>query len=112
MGRALPAAAPAPLENASGTTPKIKASEVIKIGRKRKRAASNAAATANVSGTNINTATINGSLMVYARVSYRDCVLIFPVTFSLTSTPKIKSEVTAVVKNICDNNADFYGMLN
>ena len=68
--------------------------------------ASNAAATANVSGTNITTATINGSLVLYARVSYRDCVLIFPVTFSLTTTPKIKSEVIAVVKNICDNNAD------
>lgn len=53
--------------------------------------ASNAAATANVSGTNITTATINEVLWCYARVSYRDCVLIFPVTFSLTSTPKIKS---------------------
>jgi len=38
------APAPAPLENASGATPRMKAREVIRIGRKRRRAASSAAA--------------------------------------------------------------------
>ena len=38
------APAPAPLENASGATPRMNASEVIRIGRKRSRAASSAAA--------------------------------------------------------------------
>ncbi|MNC94360.1 hypothetical protein D3C83_111930 [compost metagenome] len=33
-----------PLENASGITPRMNASEVIRIGRKRRRAASTAAA--------------------------------------------------------------------
>src|SRR5690606_15392602 len=36
-------AAPAPLEIASGTTPRMKASEVMTIGRRRSRAASSAA---------------------------------------------------------------------
>jgi len=40
------APAPAPLENASGTTPRMKASEVMMIGRKRSRAASSAPADA------------------------------------------------------------------
>jgi hypothetical protein len=38
------APAPAPLEKASGATPRMKASEVMRIGRKRSRAASTAAA--------------------------------------------------------------------
>ena len=38
------APAPAPLENASGSTPRMNASEVIRIGRNRSRAASSAAA--------------------------------------------------------------------
>lgn len=65
-----------------------------------------AQAQANISGTSINTANVNGNLVVYARVSLYDCVLIFPVTFTLIETPKIKTEINAVIKNICDNNAD------
>ena len=38
------APAPAPLASISGTTPRMKANAVIKIGRKRSRADSNAAA--------------------------------------------------------------------
>ena len=38
------APAPAPVENASGSTPRMKASEVMRIGRKRSRAASSAEA--------------------------------------------------------------------
>ncbi len=38
------APAPAPLENARGTTPRMNASDVITIGRNRSRAASMAAA--------------------------------------------------------------------
>src|SRR5262249_49187257 len=38
------APAPAPIEMASGSTPRMKASDVIRIGRKRRRAASRAAA--------------------------------------------------------------------
>ena len=40
------AAAPAPVANTSGTTPSTNASEVITIGRKRRRAASTAASSA------------------------------------------------------------------
>src|SRR5271169_4536218 len=39
------ALAPAPVANTSGTTPRIKANEVMRIGRKRSRAASTAAST-------------------------------------------------------------------
>jgi hypothetical protein len=66
----------------------------------------NAAALANVAGTNITSVTINGNLTVHARVSYQSCVLIFPVVFNLVNTPKIAPEVNATIKNICDNNAD------
>jgi hypothetical protein len=41
------APAPAPVDSASGSTPRMKASEVIRIGRKRRRAASTAAAEAD-----------------------------------------------------------------
>ena len=37
------AAAPAPVENAGGSTPRMNAKEVVNIGRKRKRVASRAA---------------------------------------------------------------------
>jgi hypothetical protein len=37
-------AAPAPVEKTSGETPRMNASEVIRMGRKRSRAASTAAA--------------------------------------------------------------------
>lgn len=60
----------------------------------------------NVAGSVISSTVVNGSKIVYVRVSYRDCVLVFPVTFSLVSTPKINPNINAQIKNICDNNAD------
>ena len=67
-----------------------------------------AAANANLPGTNISTAAVTSAtnLVVYARVSLHDCVEIFPITFSLYKAPEIKTNYTALVKNLCDNNAD------
>src|SRR6185436_17492430 len=50
------APAPAPLEKTSGITPRINASEVIRIGRKRSRAASTAAAEADNPSSRFSTA--------------------------------------------------------
>lgn len=66
----------------------------------------NAAAQANVTGTDITSATVNGNVTLYARVIYQSCFIIFPVSFNLVNTPKIAPDVNAVIKNICDNNAD------
>ena len=50
------APAPAPVEIASGSTPRMKASEVMRIGRKRSRAASTAAAEADSPSSCLSTA--------------------------------------------------------
>ena len=50
------APAPAPLENANGTTPRINANEVIKMGRNRKRAASREASRALIPSSRFSTA--------------------------------------------------------
>lgn len=71
-----------------------------------------AAANANIAGTNISSAEINGSLTVYARVSYSVCSLVFPVVFDLEASPKIASELNIVLDSICDNNADGKEMLD
>ena len=63
-------------------------------------------AEANAVGTNLTSVTINGNTVIYARISYKDCLLIIPITFTLTNTPNVLSEFNVEIKNICDNNAD------
>lgn len=67
---------------------------------------SNQAAIDHLPGTNITSATITSSGILYARATFYTCSVIIPVTFTLVNTPKIKTEVQAVISNICDNNAD------
>ncbi len=50
------APAPAPVEKASGETPRMKASEVMRIGRSRRRAASSAAADGDNPSSDLSTA--------------------------------------------------------
>lgn len=59
-------------------------------------------------GTSLLTAEVNNtaSLVLYAKVSLHGCTLVFPVTFSLKKAPDVKTNYTAVVRNVCDNNAD------
>lgn len=67
-----------------------------------------AAANSNVPGTNISTATVTSAsnLVVYARVSLYNCFAIFPITYTLYRAPEMKPSLNALVKNVCDNNAN------
>lgn len=66
------------------------------------------AATDNLPGTEITTANVTSTsnLVVYARVSLHKCVVIFPITYTLYRAPEMKPSFNALVKNICDNNAN------
>lgn len=67
---------------------------------------SNQAAIDHLPGTNITSATITTSEILYARATLYTCSVIIPVTFNLVNTPKIKTDIQAVIQSICDNNSD------
>ncbi|MCU7613983.1 T9SS type B sorting domain-containing protein [Chryseobacterium sp. GMJ5] len=59
------------------------------------------------SGTNpITNATITGNNQIFAKITSYNCVQIYPVSFSLSSTPAVNATVNVALNNICDNNND------
>lgn len=59
------------------------------------------------SGNNpITNVTISGTQQVFVKITSYNCVQVYPVNLSLTSTPAVNSPVTITLTNICDNNND------
>ncbi|MBW7674850.1 T9SS type B sorting domain-containing protein [Chryseobacterium chendengshani] len=59
------------------------------------------------SGNNaVTSATINGSTQIFVKITSYSCTQIYPVNFSLVSTPAVNPLVNIALNNICDNNND------
>lgn len=59
------------------------------------------------SGNNpVTSATITGNTQIFVKITSFNCSKVYPVTFSLVSTPAVNSVVNISLNNICDNNND------
>jgi gliding motility-associated-like protein len=59
------------------------------------------------SGNNpVTNAVITGNNQLLAKITSYNCTQIYPVNFSLVSTPAVNSTVNVTLNNICDNNND------
>lgn len=59
------------------------------------------------SGSNpVTNATVTGTTQLYVRITSYNCVQVYPVIFSLLSTPAVNATVNIALNNICDNNND------
>ncbi|CAD7812522.1 hypothetical protein CHRY9390_02525 [Chryseobacterium aquaeductus] len=59
------------------------------------------------SGNNpVTNAMISGNTQLFVKITSYNCSQIYPVTFSLVSTPAVNSTVNVLLNNICDNNND------
>lgn len=50
--------------------------------------------------------TLSGTQQVFVKINSYNCQQVYPVSFSLTSTPTVNSVVNITLNNICDNNND------
>ena len=59
------------------------------------------------SGNNpVTTAAITGNTQLFVKITSYNCSQIYPVNFTLVSTPAVNSTVNIALTNICDNNND------
>ncbi len=103
-------AEPAPLLIASGSTPRMKASEVIRIGRRRSRAASSAASTGPIfsptcssrANSTIRIAFFADRPMVVSRPTWKNTSLSRPRSVAASSAPITPSGTTSITENGID----------
>lgn len=54
----------------------------------------------------VNLLTVTGNQQIFVKITSYKCSEIYPIHFSLTTNPGVKSMVNISLKNICDNNND------
>ncbi len=99
------APAPAPLPVTIGTTPRMKASDVIRMGRRRMRAAVMAASTTRIpcalrslANSTIRMAFLDARPMVVSRPTWKYTSFIFQVRMAPSSAPSTPSGTTMMTE--------------